>query len=350
MSTVSSNRLPRPLRERLPDKTSVGTRSARLTAARNLSCPCLARCTAAVPCAVWRIDSASRGNTSSGVVLTYPMSLVVAGISPRGRIVAVADTKITWPEVGRDRRVWEEARPKLLILRPDLLVGVTGDDYERIGRDLAALREVDLDRFLAAAAQMPGADLVVASTAPSRLWRLRNGEVVERTNLRRAWAGDHEAYESFRHLEGAESETPDFGQFLQAPMQTVANLGGHATVGGAVIRVDECGHGFGYAPTPMQIAEPATDGHFTLRPDGSVSLKFSVPSVFSVCTLTGQDPTRGAFAFHFGQAEIGILYRDDSPWSGHNIRAVSCDELIRRAREEHGQVLSTAACPAEVTI
>lgn len=281
--------------------------------------------------------------------LVNGMSLVVAGISPMGRVVAVADTKITWEDDARTRRVWEEARPKLLVLRPDLLVGVTGSDYEGAVRSLVSHREDRLIDFLEAARRIEGADLVIAATAPSRLWRIVGGEVADRTPYRRAWAGDHDAYESFRTLEGPESDAPDFGLFLQAPMQSVANLGGHDSVGGSVIRVDECGHGFGYVPTPARMSEPAIDGVITLSPDGTATLKFSVPSTFTACTLTGQDPTRGAFAVHYGQAGFGILYRDDSPWIGHKINASSCEELIRLAEFEHDQVLSTTACPAGVT-
>ena len=65
------------------------------------------------------------------------MSLVVGEIHD-GRISFVADTKVTYAGDDRStRRVFENAFPKVLILRDDLCVGLAGNDPEGVPNHFA---------------------------------------------------------------------------------------------------------------------------------------------------------------------------------------------------------------------
>lgn len=65
------------------------------------------------------------------------MSLAVAAIHDGDHITMVADTKVTFsdrdgnPDDAKTRSTYFEVLPKIVLLRPDLMVGVTGDEPHR---------------------------------------------------------------------------------------------------------------------------------------------------------------------------------------------------------------------------
>ena len=182
------------------------------------------------------------------------MSLVVAGIAQSGGIHAVAESKITWDnDPLRTAQVWRNPWRKLLILRADLVVGVTGSGFEEACQHLVnAARHGTADHVAWAASDLSEADIIVGALNPLHLMRTRFGQRLDETASGRAWAGDESAYERFQGW-----ESPHFGGVdelgLQAPMQTLANLDTHGSVGGYTMRVDTYNDAFSFTPTPMAI-------------------------------------------------------------------------------------------------
>jgi hypothetical protein len=245
------------------------------------------------------------------------MSLIVAGIGARGGVHAVAETKITWGEdPTRTAQVWRNPWRKLLILRPDLMIGVTGSGYEESCQHLVdAAQHGTAEHVSWAAADLIDSDVIVASLNPLRLMRTRFGERLDETESGRAWAGDELAYEKFQTL-----ESPAFGGVeelgLQAPMQSLANFERHASVGGYTLRVDTDEDGFRFTPTPMV-----------------------VPGQFEACVLAGTSSTPGAFGIHLPRSGVGYLYSQERPWEPIEIRAEACEDIVEAAGT-YGQVLS----------
>lgn len=248
------------------------------------------------------------------------MSLVVAGISESGGIHAVAETKITWDDDPlRTAQIWRNPWRKLLILRPDLVVGVTGSGFEEACQHLVqAARHGTADHVSLAASDLSAADIIVASLNPTRLMRSRFGERLDETASGRAWAGDEFAYEKFQSW-----ESPHFGGVedlgLQAPMQTLAGLGAHDSVGGCTVRVDTHENAFRFTPTPM-----------------------AIPGVFEACVLAGKNATPGAFGIHLPRSGTGYLYSQERPWQPIEVSATTCEDLVKGA-ETYGMALTLGA-------
>ncbi len=84
------------------------------------------------------------------------MSLVVAAVDDGDRITMVSDTKVSFyypdgrPDEAKTRRVYFEAYPRLdSFRRPDLVVGVTGDNPHDVIDELVGHRENTVDNLLA---------------------------------------------------------------------------------------------------------------------------------------------------------------------------------------------------------
>lgn len=96
------------------------------------------------------------------------MSLVVGEIHD-GRISLVADTKVTHAGDDRStRHVFENAFPKLLILRDDLCVGLAGNDPEGVAESLLAVRSEPVEQVLSIAEALVHASFGGASLVPLR--------------------------------------------------------------------------------------------------------------------------------------------------------------------------------------
>lgn len=244
------------------------------------------------------------------------MSLVVAVVED-GAIYAAAETKLTWrDDPNRTAQFWTQPWRKLLILGPELFVGITGSGFNESSEHLVrAAQDGNAEAVEWAAADLSDCDVLIGALNPLRLVRSRFGEREILTETKRAWAGDPAAYADFESR-----ESPAFGSAaelgLQAPMQSMAALHGPLSVGGYVTLVITVDHAFRYRPTPMAIF-------------GGVE----------ACVLAGGSETPGAMAIHLPHLKTGYVYSQNTPWRPTEVPATNCDELVEFAVQALGQTL-----------
>ena len=246
------------------------------------------------------------------------MTLIVAALLENGHISMVSDTLITW-DVSAPTDPESHRLTKIVILRPDVAVGVTGYDPESRIRDLVALREEPVNDLLEQLKEDPKAGFVVAALEPARLWEVYGGSIYLRTTVGLAWDGvtAREFTDTFRtdfEHQWAKTDAADDVAFrLMATLQGVTTFGKLPTVGGPVVRVGSDAGGFSFVP----------DGGFLYG--GPHWMIFA-----------GEDPTRGAngmLELHIGR---GRLYPHDSPDRAIAFDVSSPEEFVSIARS-HGQ-------------
>lgn len=254
------------------------------------------------------------------------MTLIVAAIHDGDRVSIVSDTLITWEGDSPDE---PEAHrlTKIVILRSDLAVGVTGHDPEARIRDLVSLRDAPVEQLLEELRQDRAAGFVVASLGPPALWEVRDGGVHPRTSHGVAWDGvNQDAYRAdFRaRFESEWSKTPlaqDVGFRLMATMQALTSFGLVPTVGGETVRVG------------------ADDDGFRFVADSGWIVGVRKWFIFS-----GRGLTRGASGILDVTQGRGRLYRHEHPDEAVVLLAETPEMFVELARG-HGQDLTFSAMP-----
>lgn len=235
----------------------------------------------------------------------------------------VADTKVTWD--GDDTRTsdtYANGLAKIVILRHDLAVGVTGYDPHGRIRDLMELREQTTEHILEQLEGDSHARYVIASLDPCKLWVAGGGKLEDRTSIGRAMDGDPYAVELFQRryntdwLDASEAASIPFR--LMTAMQYLTSFGPVSSVGGFTLRATG-GPGDG----------------FSFIPDRMISIPGSELIVF-----VGAGDTRGAVGMLDPQKGAGPLFTHESPDTAVWIEAASAAEFVRRARELHRQTLT----------
>jgi hypothetical protein len=282
--------------------------------------------------------------------LNVLMSLVVAEIYPSG-IAIVADTKITYPtDEARTRRSFANSLVKIILLRDDVAVGVTGEDPHQSIRKLIELRDQPVPHLIAVMERMPDAAFVLASLSPTlSLWQVADGRSEDRTQIGRSWAGDRDAYSLFqqRYHEWPEQMGLDPQFLLMSSMQWLLSFQQVASVGAFLTRATTTGGTFRF------VDDIATVGPWLLNwspgPTPS-SVSLTVPaggdaSSYQVIPAVGAPPTAGAIAYYIPQAEVAWLFCHDSPWKSETIRAASLQSVIQSAQLLFGQTLVNYSRP-----
>lgn len=284
------------------------------------------------------------------------MSLVVAAIHDDDQITMVADTKISFfgrdgqADEARTRRTYFEALPKIVLLRPDLIVGVTGDDPDAVIERVAALRSSSVAQVLDSLGNEPEADFVVAELSPAALWQVVDGTVEERTSGKRAWAGSLDAYNIFQ-ARFHDTEHGDDGPFrLLSSMQALTSFDPVKSVGGIALLATSTNEGFFFVGGASMIGP-----HFlqieSVRVEGTnVTVRAAVPpgvdpTMYQTFVLPGVEPTRGAVAFLIPQTGRGVLFRESRPWEGVWIPATTTTELAAVALADHGEAITATESP-----
>jgi hypothetical protein len=279
--------------------------------------------------------------------LDVAVSLVVAQIHDGG-ISLVADTKITHTlDETWTRQVFKNALPKLVILRDDVAVGITGDNPENVLRRLVGLRSQPVEDLLGAMTNIDYASFVVAVQDPSpQLWKVSDGSTEERSSVGRCWAGDHDAYEFFQQRYHEWPEKMGSAFRLMSSMQWLLNFNPVESVGGYLTRVATTSNGFRFVADPMTVGPWFLEGLGQAMPHGS-RLALHVPSGgdpngYQILPAVGRPPTAGALAYYIPQTGVSWLFCHESPWEAVALKTDSMPELIESAGTNHGQILTDA--------
>lgn len=284
------------------------------------------------------------------------MSLVVAAIHDGDQITMVSDTKISFfhrdghADEAKTRRTYFEALPKIVLLRPDLIAGVTGDDPDAVIERISAHRHESVDRFLEVLSEEAGADFVLAALNPPALWQVVGGKVDERTSGRRAWAGRLDAYNIFQSKFHNPGHGEDQAFRLLSSMQALTSFDPIESVGGLTLMATSTDDGFRFVPGAALIGP-----HFvqieTIRIEGDrVTLRAVVPpgvdpTMYQTFVLPGAEPTRGALAFLLPQTGRGVLFRESRPWEAVWVPASTTTDLAAAALAEHGETVIATGPP-----
>lgn len=283
----------------------------------------------------------------AGWCLDGSVSLVVAQMHDDG-ISLVGDTKITKKfDETWTRQVLRNACPKLVILRDDVAVGITGDNPDIVLRRLVGLRDQPVEVLLEAMLNIDYASFVVAALRPSpQLWKVSAGSTEERSSVGRCWAGDHDAYEFFqqRYHEWPEEIGPAFR--LMSSMQWLLNFNPVESVGGYLTRVAVTSEGFRFIADPMTVAPWFLEGLAHVTAD-AFRLTLHVPlggdpNGYQVLPAVGRPPTAGALAYYVPQTGVSWLFCHESPWEAVPLKTDSMPELIESARTNYEQILTDA--------
>lgn len=251
------------------------------------------------------------------------MTLIAAAIEGNS-VAVVGDTKISFDDDAiRSARLFQEALPKLVLLREELIVGVAGPGPARMIEDLVGHRDDDLFDVIQHLRTEREGDFVVATLSPARLWRVRDGRVEPVEPPSYAWAGDEEAFNRLRDLAGSWGPDVDEACRLKSSMdQLVSPLGQFPSVGGFGILAAATDEGFRFAPSSFTIF-------------GTTNFLDS----YRGRILPGKAPTPGALGIYATDAGVGRVFTHDQPWAGIRILAPDADSFAELAESEHGQAL-----------
>jgi hypothetical protein len=273
------------------------------------------------------------------------MSLVVAQVH-EGLISLVSDTKVT--RVGHDgftRHVFENAFPKLLILRDNLCVGLAGNDPENVADALIGARHQSVEDIARKAGSMPHASIIVASLLPEpQLLQIVQGSIEDRTSLGRAWVGDPDAYSIFQQRYSGWPAGVEEPFLLVSSLQWLLSFGSIPSVGGYLTHIASTSNGFRYVPQTSFVGPEMLNSAAGMV-NGNVEVRFSTPpsgdtTVHSHLCAVGVHPTPGALAYLLAPVGVAVLFPHDAPHKPIKMSVQSIGELVHRALAEHGQSLA----------
>ena len=268
-------------------------------------------------------------------------------------VVDCSDDEAHANDDARTRATFDEALPKIVLLRPDLAVGVTGDDPHRVIEALASLRDASIDDLLAHLVSQTSASFVVAALKPARLWMVSDGRVDERTTeVHRAWAGDRTA---FNHFQARFHDWPDDTDVpfrLLSSMQWLTSFEAVESVGGYSVRVATVDGGFEFVADWSFVGPWMLEAAMSVS-DSGASLRATVPAggdatTHRIVLLPGADPTRGALGLLIPEASVGLIFPHEQPWEPLRVASTSPGELAGLAWERHQQVLKVPEVPAQI--
>jgi hypothetical protein len=270
------------------------------------------------------------------------MSLVVAGIED-GHVTMVADSRVTYTRdgvvEGCSRNLYLSALPKMVILRPDVVVGVTGDDPHRVIERLVGVRERPVKDVLDHLRCEADARFVVAALSPPRLWDVGDGHIDGPQEAGRKWAGDWAAFEVFQEqMANMAAVVPELSFQMMSSMEYLTLHGVVPSVGGIAMRVVSTENGFYFASGAARVGPNRMELTSVRLEDGDVTMVMSVPAGgdpagYDFHVLAGVDPTRGAVALFIPQTEKGLVFSQDRPWEPVTMAARTTGQLAAAAVE-----------------
>jgi hypothetical protein len=252
------------------------------------------------------------------------MTLIVGAIDGES-VTMTGDTKVTFDEDAiKSARLFEEALPKIVLLRDNLAVGVAGAGPRRMIEDLMMVRDADLLDVLDHLCAERDGDFLVGALNPSRLYEVRVGKITAVPEGQHAWAGDGRAFDDFEKL--AASWPPDDDELtrLKTSMDSIVSLGRSNSVGGFALTARTHEGRFRFLPTTFTIF-------------GEVDMF----DTYEGQVLPGAESTPGALGIYVNRGHVGQLYTHEHPFVGRKIQARDRGIFAARALSEHGQTLFT---------
>lgn len=266
---------------------------------------------------------------------------LIAAVRDGDFIAIVSDTKVTYEENAiHTARLFTFALPKIVLLRDDLAVALSGDGPVEVVRRLMAHREDELSDLLNHLVKEEGRGFIVATLNPSSLWVVADGERKSIPSGDLALEGDKLAFADFeREVQSWRGESP--GNALMMAMDHFAGpLGGYPSIGGYSLFADSRSGAFRLVSRQTTIA-PRIDTPSALGVAGS-GARLTIPAGSSQWyqsqILAGVDPTPAAVGIYIEQAEAGQLFSHDAPYEGFTIPAPTAGAFIAAALL-HGQHL-----------
>lgn len=254
------------------------------------------------------------------------MTLIVGAVEDTS-VTITGDTKITFDEDAiKSARLFDEALPKIVLLRDELAVGVAGEGPHRMIEDLVKVRGASVGEVLEHLRAERDGDFVVGRLNPARLYVVRGGRVAEVPEGEHAWVGDGSAYGIFKNLADSWISEDDEFTRLKTSMDSVVARGRSRTVGGFALAARTDNDRFRFIPTAFTIFGDTAEDLFDTY-EGQV--------------LPGNDPTPGALGIYLGRAGVGRLFTHERPFEGIKILARDRATFAALARSEYGQSLLT---------
>ncbi len=214
-----------------------------------------------------------------------------------------------------------------------------------MAESLLAVREGTVDEVVGTAEAAAHASFVVAVLGPTpRLLQVDRGSTQDRTEIGRAWVGDHAAYEIFQQRYGEWPPGMETPFLLVSSLQWVLSFGRVPSVGGYLTNVAPTADGgFRYVPQMTHVGPEELTGLAEVV-GGDLRLHLAVPHGGDATTVThlcavGAPPTIGALAYVLAPAGVALLFPHETPHRPVVMKVTSLAELIERAETNHGQRL-----------
>lgn len=276
---------------------------------------------------------------------------LVAAILHEGVISFVGDTKVTWDhDALRTADLYTEARIKIVLLRDDLAVALSGDAPQELIEDLMPMRNLSAGA-LAQALQYKkrlddqDRDYLVASLADMQLWKIRGPEfrVDEVPAGELAGIGDMQAFAAYEAavMAGPAEEIPV--RMTDAMAALIINPA-YPSVGGYVVSAASFPEGFRFVASGVAIA-PETDAEIAQPVSGGPSiLTLEAPAGPSdwhaAWVLPGAEKTPFAVGLHFDEAGVGLLFRQGAFHKPEKVLDVPRPwDFAKKAVAEHSHTL-----------
>ncbi|WP_100344323.1 hypothetical protein [Compostimonas suwonensis] len=271
---------------------------------------------------------------------------LIAAVAHDSRISIAADTKVTYEDDAiASARVFDLALPKIVLLRDELAVAISGARPTELIRQLVVRRDQELGEIIEHLRGVEDAGFIVASLGGPSIWTVSDGAVERVAAGELELEGDDTAFDDFTMLFEDSRRASGAGPGLYMAMDSLAGpgpWGRHPSVGGYSLVAATSDDGFRFASRPTTIAPRAEEPARASSGDSDLRVSIRLPagnsSWYQSLVLGGRGRTPGAVGIFVLQAQAGRLFTHDRPYEGVTLSASDADDFARLARER-GQEL-----------
>ncbi|MBD8205182.1 hypothetical protein IFU08_09300 [Microbacterium sp. CFBP 8790] len=275
---------------------------------------------------------------------------LIAAVAFESGIAIVSDTKVTYAEDAiQSARVFDLALPKIVLLRDQIAVAISGERPMETVRQLVQRREDDLGDIVDHLRGVKDAGFIVASTAGPSLWTVGDGKVASVPAGELALEGNPDAFGDLTRLYNDSQEKWGEVQALIGAMDQLAGpLGRHPSVGGYCLTAVGASEGFRFLSRGTTVAPRALESTASTPGELTSTMGITLPAGNSAwyqsVLLGGRGKTPGAVGIYVRQAKAGRLYAHVNPHEGETISASDVSEFAALALQR-GQELQVVHGP-----